>query len=359
MPDLMPIERIPDWEERLARQDAFWDCEILDRPVVVMSTYRENPHYPPPAEKDWDSLKERWWDTEYVVEGALHRTMNARYFGDALPGAHPKLGPEVFSCLYGLEMEYGERTGWSIPALEDWSEADELQLSRDNPYWKKLVEMTEALLEAGENKFYTGVTDWHPGGDALAAFRDPQRLAVDLLEHPEEVKELLNRVTDDFFEVYDAFCDRVVESGQAVTTWLGVVSTRRWYVPSNDFSCMVSNEMFEEFFLPGLARECAHLEASIYHLDGPGALHHLDSLLSLDDLNAIQWVYGQGNGRASDWLDVYHRCQNAGKGLQIRLDLDELDLFISELHPEGVWLSVGVSDEAEAEAVLDAVKKWT
>ena len=37
MQDIMPIAHIPDWEQRLARQDAFWECEILDRPVVLIT----------------------------------------------------------------------------------------------------------------------------------------------------------------------------------------------------------------------------------------------------------------------------------------------------------------------------------
>ena len=44
---------------------------------------------------------------------------------------------------------------------------------------KKLVEMTDALLEVGRDKFLVGMTDWHPGGDALAAFRDPAQLAME------------------------------------------------------------------------------------------------------------------------------------------------------------------------------------
>jgi hypothetical protein len=331
--DLMPIERIPDWEERLRRQDAFWEGELIDRPVAVMTLGSTNPDYPAPEPKDWNSLRERWWDTEYIVESALANTMNAQYLGDALPGVHPNLGPEVFSAFYGAEMEYGESTSWSIPNLEDWDNADELEMDWENEYFEKLVELTEALLEAGQWKFYTGVTDLHPGGDAIAAFRDPARLATDLIKHPEEVKKLVDRVTEDFFTVYDFFADRLQNAGQAITSWPGIVSDCRWYVPSNDFSCMISPEMFREFFLPGLRAECRHLEASIYHLDGPNALPHLDALLEIDELNAIQWVFGAGQGRASDWLEVYERCQDAGKGLQIGIGLDELDLFIDSLAP--------------------------
>lgn len=357
--DLMPIEHIPDWEKRLERQDAFWAGEIIDRPVVIITLPKDNPDYPGPKEKSWDSLRDRWFDAQYKAESALAAAMNTRYLGDALPYAYPNLGPEVFSSFFGTEMEYGERTSWSVPSLETWEEAEELEFSTDNVYWDKLVEMTDALLEVGENKFYTGLTDLHPGGDAVAAFRDPARLAMDLIEHPEDVKEMVRRVTEAFFYVYDFFADRLLEEGQALSTWAGIVSSRRWYVPSNDFSCMISNEMFEDFFLPGIEEECRHLEASIYHLDGPGALQHLDSLLEVSSLNAIQWVYGAGRGPASDWLEVYHRCQDAGKGLQITMGVEELDVFMDELSPEGLWIRLGgVESEEHAEGLLEKIEGW-
>jgi hypothetical protein len=357
--DLMPIEHLPDWEKRLERQDAFWVGEIIDRPVVNITLPKDNPDHPMPGEKSWDSLRDRWFDAEYHAERALAGAMNTRYMGDALPHAYPNLGPEVFSSFFGTEMEYGDRTSWSVPNLESWEEADELEFSTDNIYWEKLVEMTDVLLEMGENRFYTGLTDLHPGGDAVAAFRDPARLAIDMIEHPADVKKMVRRVTDAFLYVYDFFADKLQEAGQAINTWAGIVSSRRWYVPSNDFSCMISNEMFEDVFLPGIEEECRHLEASIYHLDGPGALQHLDSLLDITSLNAIQWVYGAGRGPASDWLDVYTRCQAAGKSLQITLGVEELDTFMDALCPEGLWLAVqGVESEEHAEKILEKTEKW-
>jgi hypothetical protein len=122
---------------------------------------------------------------------------------------------------------------------------------------------------------------------------------------------------------------------------------------------MISKDMFDDVFLAGIVEECRHLEASIYHLDGPGALQHLDSLLEIRELNSIQWVYGAGHGRASDWLHVYRRCQVAGKGLQIDIQPDELETLMANLHPEGVWLRInGVRNREQGETLLKRVAHW-
>ena len=91
----------------------------------------------------------------------------------------------------------------------------------------------------------------------------------------------------------------------------------RWYTISCDFICMISDSMFRRVILPSLEREIAHMRHSLFHLDGPGALRHLDALLELDNLTGIQWVYGSGAGPAGRWIDVYRRIQDAGKCLQV------------------------------------------
>ena len=359
---LMPIEHVPDWEKRLARQDAFWAGQIIDRPVVTFGLPKKQPDpaFPKPAPRQWPTLRDRWFDAEYTARQMLACVRSIDYYGDALPATFPNLGPEVFSAFFGMELEYGESTSWSIPNLEDWADVDPIRFSEDNIYFKTLNEMTDVMLEIGRGQFYVGLTDLHPGGDAIAAFRDPQDLALDMIEHVDQVKALLTRVNETYFKVYDLLYDRLVAAGQAISTWAGIVSTKKWYVPSNDFSCMVSREMFDDVFLPGIVEECRFLEASIYHLDGPGALQHLDSLLEIPELNAIQWVYGSGHGGPSDWMDVYKKCQAAGKGLQLGLSVDELDLFMDALRPEGLWIGLGgVKDADHAGAVLKKVASWT
>ena len=155
--------------------------------------------------------------------------------------------------------------------------------------------MTDSLLAAGKDKFIVSMPDWHPGGDCIAAFRDPMNLAFDMHDNREAVKALLPRISADYFRLYDLFYHKLRQAGQPISTWLSLVSDGTYYVPSNDFSIMISTEMFEEIFVPGLAEECRFLDRSIYHLDGPGALRHLDTILAIPDLDALQFVPGAGN----------------------------------------------------------------
>lgn len=359
MPDLMPLEHIPDWEMRLARHDAFWNCEIIDRPIVYMTLPKEKPVAAYPTPKKYASTRDRWMDGEYNAECTAAGVMNTDYMGDSLPLAWPNLGPEVFSAFFGCELEYGDVTSWAIPNLDDWADAGKLRFSEDNPYWKKIIEMTDAYLHYGKGKFYTGVTDLHPSGDALAAFRDPAQLCIDLIEYPEEVKKLLEYVTDEFIKVFDFLYNKIASEKQAISNTLAFASTKKWYIGCNDFSYMISKKMFDDIFLPQQIREIRNYEACIYHLDGIGAMRHLDSLLDVPEITAYQFVPDDCLNPAK-WIDVYKRFQAAGKGIHLFfVEADMIDFFMENLKPEGVWMWVnGVKDKDHAADILKQVSRW-
>ena len=124
---------------------------------------------------------------------------------------------------------------------------------------------------------------------------------------------------------------------------------------------MISDEAFEELFVPGIIRECRHMDRCLYHLDGPQALRYLDRLLEIPEIHAIQWVPGAGQDYWADWIDVYRRIQAAGKAMQFWLPAKDLDRLFESLSPEGVWISglSGISNRDEADAALAKLCGWT
>ena len=350
----------PDYERSKERIDAFWERELIDRPVVQFGLLKPAEEWAPLPPSNHATAADRWLDSEYQGELKLAQLSNQEFLGDAMPVAWPNLGPEVFASFYGCPIHFGDYgTSWTDPILDSWEQADGLQLDWESPYLHKLHEMTDILLALGKGRFITGMTDWHPGGDAVAALREPQELAVDLLTHLDEVQALLQRLEQDYFRVYGVFYEKLIGAGQPISTWTALVCERKYYVPSNDFSIMISPAMFEDVFLPGIRRECQFLDRSIYHLDGPGALRHLDAILSIPELDALQFVPGAGNEGFARWIPVYQRAQAAGKAIQVLCRLEELDLIVDTLDPHGVFLSVsGVPSREAAEHLLHELERW-
>jgi hypothetical protein len=348
----------PDAGQACARMEAWWNKQILDRPAVLLTAPQPNPQ-PLPAKRH-ASLAERWMDVEFTIESAAVTIANTYWAGDGLPLFCPNLGPELLSATMGAPLTFGETTSWSKPILHDWTGIEKLCIDVYSPNIQTQLALQRIALQMGKGKFVTGITDIHPGADLAASFRDPQQLCMDLMDVPDEVHALMRQIFWAFFDFYTLQRDVLLAGGQTLTSaWLPLYCTDgRYYIPSCDFSIMVSTAMFREFFLPELLAEIAWLDRSIYHLDGPGALRHLDTLLDIGQLDGIQFVYGDGAKPASRWMPVFQRIQAGGKNLHITIEPHEVDTFIQNLRPEGVMLQMEAGSVEEADAVLAKIARW-
>ena len=125
----------------------------------------------------------------------------------------------------------------------------------------------------------------------------------------------------------------------------------------SDFSCLISKDHFDEYFLPFIEQQTRWADRTIYHLDGPDAVKHLDSLLDLSDLDGIQWVQGAGAPPASEWIDLYRRIQSAGKLLYGICEPDEVRTLLGALKPEGLMLVTRCATEQQARDLVRLVER--
>jgi hypothetical protein len=350
----------PDFERSRLRYDAFWKRAVIDRPPVDIKLAK--PEAKPIPVKRYANWDEQWLDVDFRA-GQLAAQLEATDFlGDALPVAWPNLGPEIYSAWCGCEYHFTEGSGWSQPLVHDWDrDIDKARLDMAHPLFKLCERYTRNLLELGQGKFIVGLTDFHSGGDHIAALRDPQQLAIDMVENIDHVKAELVRSQVEYFMAYDHFYNMIKQQGSFACSWMGsLFGEGKFYIPSNDFSCMVSKSMFDDVFLEGIAAECRFFDQSIYHLDGPGALRHLDSILEIRELDAVQWVCGAGNEGFRRWVDVYRRIQRAGKAMTLDINVNELPMVFETLRPEGVYFSGiwGIPDRETADAVIKRIEKW-
>ena len=243
----------PDYEESRKRYEAFWHQEIMDRPPVSIALRASNPK--PVPQKHYETHEERWLDVDFRAEQLAVEVANYEYYADALPVVWPNLGPEIFSAWCGCPYRFGEDTTWSEPCIEDWeTDARRAVFNPEHPLLKATVRFTERLLDLGKGHFIVGLTDFHSGGDHLAALRDPARLAMDMIENLDHVKAKLSSSMKEYFKVYDYFYRILRDAGMPITSWTPLVHDGRFYIPSNDFSCMISKEMFDEVFCPASRR---------------------------------------------------------------------------------------------------------
>ncbi|MBU0610339.1 MAG: hypothetical protein KKI08_20830 [Armatimonadetes bacterium] len=342
----MELSYKDNWSEARERLLAFWNMEIIDRPCIAVTAPGgpRRPLDPPP------DFQTKWADPEYVAQNydAGHE---ATYFGgEAIPGTSLMVG---YCFGYGAPLHYSEQTVWLDPIIEDWANRPSLDLDEDEWSWRQVQAVVKRCAEVAAGKWMVGFPNIHQVNDHLPLLRGTQRFLVDLIEYPTDVKRAMRKLLDNWYVVYERLAD-MTPWQEGSSGWLGVWSPgRRSLTLQSDVSCMLSPAMFEEFIAPELEELSEWLEGPTYHLDGPGALQHVDRLLAFKRLHAIQWTPGTGEAGGLHWLDLFKRIQAGGKGVIIFVPYDEVETAVRELRPEGLFIITGAPSPDAAEALLE------
>lgn len=353
----------PDFDRTVARFEAWWQGEIVDRAPVTLWVAPSRPYQGPVSTHR--TQRERWLDVEYAVEAAVAAMERTDYVGDSFPILNPNVGPEITATLFGCELDFTADSSWSQPVVHElsgWHRIIESRPSFDNLYWRTVERMTDYAIEVCDGRFVPGITDLHGNYDILAALRDPQLLCVDLMDDPALIQRAGRHVAQAYVAAFNRLYDKIAAAGFGSTTWCPMYHAGPAYVPSCDFWCMVSAEIASELIFPDIVTETEPLARSIFHLDGPQALRHLDLLLDWPKLEAVQWVYGDGQGPAARWMDVYRRIVRAGKSVQLLAqDASDALAVLEEVGARGVWVTVGqgFATVEEAEAFLREVGRFS
>jgi hypothetical protein len=334
-----------NWPEARERLLAFWNMEIIDRPCIAVTAPGQPPRHmdPPPDDKT------KWTDPEYVAQ-RYDVSHEATYFGgEAIPGTSLMVG---YCFGYGAPLHYSEQTVWQEPIIDDWEHRPSLDLDEEDWAWRQVQAVVKRCAEVSAGKWMTGFPNIQQPNDHLPLLRRTQTFLMDLIEHPAEVKRALRKLLDNWYLVYERLAG-LTPHQEGSSGWLGLwCPWRRSLTMQSDVSCMMSPAMFEEFVAPELEELSEWLDGPTYHLDGPGALQHLDRLLAIKRLHAIQWTAGTGAEQGLYWLELYQRIQAGGKGVIVYLPYDEVETAVRELKPEGLFVITSAPSVDAAEALL-------
>jgi corrinoid protein of di/trimethylamine methyltransferase len=90
-------------------------------------------------------------------------------------------------------------------------------------------------------------------------------------------------------------------------------------------------------------------------------MHHLDALLEIDELNAIQWTPGVGEpqGGSPKWYDLYRKILAGGKSIMACwVTLDELRPLLDAIGSDGVHIEMDFHTEADVDQALAIVDEY-
>ena len=351
-----------DMEEAKKRTEAWWRGEVLDRPALKV-TAPQAPRYRVPA-PETDDMDRRWTDPSVVVP-RLENSMAATWYGgEAFPVMFPvSIGLVSITCKYlgSGNIYIDDNTTWSIPFLKSLKDRKPLRFDPENKWWKKSMALYDAAIariRQGELEIFLGNPDLNGPTEVLAGVRGAQDFALDFYDEPEAIKPALREVQDGWFAAWEGCRSRSGAFGGSFF-WMGIWSPEAAADLQSDVSCLISKEQFDGMFLPFIREQTERIPRTIYHLDGPGAIRHLDSLLALDELSAIQWVQGAGSGPMSGWIELLARIRDLGKPVFAQCEPEEVEPILKALGPDGVFLSTHCRCVADGERLLANAARWS
>ena len=351
-----------DWLQARQRLLAWWEGELVDRAVIQVTAPRDSRT----PDNRWDPfyLARHLSDPEKAVAEWEKYCRDTFFGGEMIPNLWINLGPGIPAAYLGCTPRIEPDTVWFEPPKElpAWPDILGLSLNPDDYWWEITRVLSMLAAESGQGKYFAGLTDLNSVFDILCHLRGTQRMLYDLLDHPEEVKQACELVNKIWLACYDELARITMRHQEGSAGWMSIWCPGRGGDVQCDFSAMLSPALFEEFVLPHLSEQCRHLERSIYHLDGPGQLAHLEILLDIPELDGIQWVPGAGNPQTGSphWFGMYRRIQEKGKRLVLQ-GMAQVDVegVLKGISGRGLLIETRCDSEAEARALLRKAEGWT
>jgi hypothetical protein len=277
------------------------------------------------------------------------------YLADSLPLAHTDIGPGSLALLLGSEPGFSPTTVWFNPTMMDDVNPEQRPPLRFDPenFWLRMhLETARASATLSRGNYAVGCPDLVENVDIIAALREPQVLLMDMIERPEWVEEKVWEINQVWFETYSRLYDLIkLEDGSACWGAFGLWGPGKTAKVQCDAAAMFSPAMFQRFVVPALTEQCQWLDYAMFHLDGHQCLCHLDHLLAIEPLNAIEWTPDPKvpGGGSPEWYPLYRRILDAGKSVQaVGVGLDEVIPLLDAVGGQGMYISVNSGGDRAA-----------
>jgi len=348
----------PDFDKCMARICAWYEQRIIDRPPVRFLHHDIEYEKRRTVKGPWKTSEERWLDVDFQVQTFIDCLETAEFLGETFPIYWPNLSSLAYNLFLGQPAEFDDVTAWTHPCIDDFEDLPALKVQWEGKYFKAVEAMTQRALELAEGKFMVGYAEMYPGIDCAAMLRGAEKLCLDLILQPEPIKHLIDSVFEEFPQVYNHFDGILKDHNHLSATWMNLPSFETFNVLASDFATLISPEHFEEFCLPILRKQARLFKHNVFHLDGPGVARHIDAVLTLPNLQAINWAQGYGTDEPIvQWLPLIKKIQEAGKSIIVELKMHELDEFIRKVDPTGILLWIP-TEPSEQKDTLERVGQW-
>lgn len=332
----------PDFEEAGKRWEAYWNHDMLDRPVLLATVRDDKDFAYTPREEYYDRV---YGDIEKILSVNLENARHTQYLGEAVPGLWTSLGTHEIATFCGYEVEWAGYTNWCRHDERPLAEILPIRLKEDSFMYRRAMEVYEKAAEILEGRMLPYGFDFHSNLDFLLSIRGDANLCMDTIDCPDLVKKGLEDSCVIFQKIWSDFAK--ASKSEEYGYYFDYFSEKPTTTLACDFAALISREMFDAFAVPTLTYESEVIgERCVYHWDGPDALKHKDSLMKIKNLHTFSYVPNHYENH-TQMLELYSLCQQQGKGIVFTGTAGEIKNAAKTLKPSLTIYQAQIRDEKE------------
>lgn len=347
-----------NWEESKKRYLDWWAHKGL---VITMWEHLEKegpPHETVEAPEEAEDMNQYWFDPVWRARHLHYQLSRSSLKADILPVANTHLGPGSLAACLGADLKSGEETIWIKPNPDV---KGPVELDENNSWWQLHLNLLRECKKRAKGRYFIGCPDLIEGLDTLAGLRGTDQVLMDIMLQPEMLEQQLQQVNDIYFEVFDRIYDIIREGDEMAFCYFSLWGPGKVSKLQSDISGMISEEDFRRFALPYLREQCQNIEFTLYHLDGVDAIRHLDAVLEIEELNAVQWTPGVGQPQGGDprWYGLYEKILAKGKSVMANwVTLNELEPLLDHIGNQGLHINIDFKAERDIDTALKIADKY-
>lgn len=339
----------PDFDEAALRWEAFWNRDIIARPILTATIERDKAYDYCPHDGYYERI---YGDLEEIVNNKLHNARNVVYLGEAIPGTWTSLGTHEIATYCGYGVKWAGVTNWCERDERELSEILPLVLDENCFMYRRELEFLDKLSEIAAGRLISYGFDFHSNLDLLLSVRGDENLCYDTFDCPEQIDRGLEDSCTIFAKMWKDFTEHA--RSEEFGYYFDQLSEKPTTSLACDFAALISEEMFRRFAVPALTYESEVIgKRSIFHWDGPDALKHLDAITGIPNFHTIRYVPNHYETH-TQLLDVYKECQRRGKSIAFTGSVEEIKNAHRVLKPNLTCYHVSVETEQE----FRDLEKW-
>lgn len=362
-----------NWEETKQKWRAYWKRQNTGRPLMHIVANREEAMDEARAE----ALKSKDMDDKYlsasrIAERYRYWCETHDFLGESFPNLSVDFGPGSMAGYLGSEIIFADKTVWFEECVPEWDGYPDLKFDPQNKWFQRHIQLFSQVQALAGDDFYLGIPDIIENIDIIASLRGAENTIFDMMDEPEELARRIDQVERAYYEYYDRFYDiaKQQENGRDAScyTVFQIWGEGKTLKQQCDFSAMMSPTQFRQFIQEPLRQQARKADNVLYHLDGPDAIRHLDALMEIEEIDALQWTSGDYNpdGTFEAWYSIYDKAVAAGKGLWVKVYsgtpeewIARIDKLVARYGSNALFLYFSPMPRATADLLLaHAEKHW-